>query len=81
MQKIGFSLLGIIIILVMWSAASVSGQSDDEMCVPMGTIVLEPPLSVEPKRSAVEFPHSTHFILDCKSCHHEWNGDEVRVYS
>ncbi|UCG06831.1 MAG: cytochrome c3 family protein [Desulfobacterales bacterium] len=77
MQKPGFSLLGILMILVIGSATIVSGQSDDEMCVPMGTIVLEPPESVEAKRSAVEFPHSTHFILDCKNCHHEWKGDEV----
>ncbi|MGD8523165.1 MAG: cytochrome c3 family protein [Desulfobacterales bacterium] len=77
MQKRGLLLLGIIVILVTLGATFVSGESDDEMCVPMGTIVLEPPESVEPKRSAVEFPHSTHFGLDCKTCHHKWQGKEV----
>jgi hypothetical protein len=54
-------------ILVFGSITMVVGQeTEDEMVVPMGTIVLEPPESVEPKRSAVEFPHSVHFAsVEC----------------
>ena len=51
-------------------------KSDDKMCVPMGDILLEPPASVKQKRSPVNFPHSTHFGNDCKTCHHQWEGAE-----
>lgn len=46
------------------------------MCVPMGTITLAPPASVEAKRAPVAFPHSTHFSLACNDCHHTWKGVE-----
>jgi hypothetical protein len=64
--------------LVLGGITFVSGQeSEDEMCIPMGIIELGPPESVEPVRSAVEFPHSGHFrIVDCATCHHKWAGDE-----
>ena len=45
--------------------------------VPMGTITLSPPGSVEAKRSDVEFPHATHFGFECRTCHHKWEGPEV----
>ena len=78
MQKSAVSVLGLIVVLALGSAAIVSGQgSDEEMCVPIGDIVMEPPELVDPKRSAVEFPHSTHFTLDCKTCHHKWQGDKA----
>jgi len=53
-------------------------SSEEEMVVPMGTIELTPPESVDAKRSPVDFPHSTHFVhYDCKTCHHKWKGDSV----
>jgi hypothetical protein len=66
-------------ILVFGSITMVVGQeTEDEMVVPMGVIVLEPPESVEPKRSPVEFPHSIHFAsVDCRTCHHTWQGTEI----
>jgi hypothetical protein len=66
-------------IFVFGSITMVVGQdTEDEMVVPMGIIVLEPPESVEPKRSSVEFPHSTHFAsVDCGTCHHTWEGTEI----
>ncbi len=78
MQKIGLLYLCLSMILVFGSITMVVGQeTEDEMVVPMGVIVLEPPESVEPKRSAVEFPHSTHFAsVDCGTCHHTWQGTE-----
>ena len=79
MQKIGLLCLCLSMILIFGSITMVVGQeTEDEMVVPMGTIVLEPPESVEPKRSAVEFPHSVHFAsVDCGTCHHKWQGTDV----
>jgi hypothetical protein len=76
MNKLGISVWLIIGVWVIGSAAIVSGNSDEEMCIPMGVITLEPPESVEPQRSPVEFPHSRHFIDNCKTCHHTWNFTE-----
>ncbi len=78
MQKIGILGLCIGMAILLGTITIVSGQdTEDEMIVPMGIIVIEPPESVEAVRSAVEFPHSRHFItIDCKSCHHTWEGPE-----
>jgi hypothetical protein len=78
MRKIGMLWMSLSVALVFGMISVVSGQdNEDEMIVPMGIIVIEPPESVEAVRSAVEFPHSRHFIsLDCKSCHHTWEGPE-----
>jgi hypothetical protein len=46
----------------------------DAIYVPVGRIVLAPPVGVTPKRSAVAFPHSRHFGYTCKTCHHKWDG-------
>jgi Class III cytochrome C family len=51
--------------------------SADEFCVPTGSITLEPLQGAEAKRAAVEFPHSQHFDLNCKQCHHKWKGEEA----
>ncbi len=79
MQKIGLLCLCLSMVLVFGSITMVVGQeTEDEMVVPMGVIVIEPPESVEPKRSPVEFPHSTHFAsVDCRTCHHKWEGTEI----
>jgi hypothetical protein len=45
-----------------------------EMCVPMGTITLEP-LSAEAKRVSVAFPHAVHFGYSCQQCHHTWDRE------
>ena len=50
----------------------------DDMCVPMGEIILEP-LVEENKRSAVAFPHAVHFNYSCQSCHHTWTGNDPIV--
>jgi hypothetical protein len=47
MQKLTVSVLGLIVVFALGSAAIVSGQdSDEEMCVPLGDIVLEPPTGI-----------------------------------
>jgi hypothetical protein len=49
----------------------------DAIYVPVGRLVLAPPVGVTPKRSAVAFPHSRHFGYTCKTCHHKWNGNSA----
>ena len=79
MQKKGLLCLCLSMVLVLGSIALVVGQeTEDEMLVPMGVIVIEAPESVEAKRSPVDFPHSTHFVsVDCRTCHHTWQGTEI----
>ena len=79
MQKKGLLCLCLSMVLVLGSIALVVGQeTEDEMLVPMGVIVIEAPESVEAKRSPVDFPHSTHFAsVDCRTCHHTWQGTEI----
>ncbi len=79
MRKIDILCLCLSAALVFGSLKIADGQDmEDEMVVPMGIIVIEPPEAVEPKRSPVEFPHSRHFItIDCKTCHHKWEGPEI----
>jgi hypothetical protein len=52
----------------------VSGkEAVDDICIPMGSFLLEPPESVTSKRPPVDFPHSQHFDVSCKTCHHTWD--------
>ena len=78
MYRAGLVVLCSLMILALGSALEVSGKSssDDVMCIPMGAITLEPPESVASKKSAVDFPHAKHFVLDCKECHHTWSGSD-----
>jgi hypothetical protein len=59
-------------------AISGAGAAED-MCVPMGKIVLKAPQEVQAKRSPVEFPHARHFDISCASCHHTWGLTEPVV--
>ena len=77
MQKVGILLLCIVTAVVFGSVLVVSGEEDPEdMCVPMGTIVLATPDGVEQKRAPVDFPHSRHFGFECQTCHHKWESTE-----
>jgi hypothetical protein len=59
--------------LILGNAMVVSGESEEEtMSVPLGIIELEPPDSVEAKRSTVLFHHGKHFDFKCQTCHHKW---------
>jgi len=67
-------------VLILGFSLEVVGKDTDTgeqdlkaMCVPLGILVLQPDDSVEPKKSAVEFDHSKHFVYDCKACHHKWD--------
>jgi hypothetical protein len=70
------SIVGVVLLagLVACAVLEIAVAGDEEMCVPMGTITLEPPDAVEAKRVAVEFQHGRHFILACNTCHHTWEG-------
>ena len=77
MQKVGFFLMCILVVLILGVAGTISGQeAEDEMVVPLGTIVLGAPEGVEQKRAAVDFPHARHFDFQCQTCHHKWEGTE-----
>ena len=59
------------------SGASESEGGNTYIKVPIGDIELKAPANISPKRSPVDFPHSTHFTFTCYTCHHTWNGDEA----
>ncbi|MFC1812970.1 cytochrome c3 family protein [Thermodesulfobacteriota bacterium] len=87
MFKVRVGLLVMVLIFVVGLMTEFAGQnanagdryglqeSDAEMCVPMGEVILVPPESGKQKRSSVHFPHSRHFSYECKTCHHKWKGD------
>lgn len=52
-------------------------ETADDMCIPMGNILLEPPDSIEEPRSAVDFPHNVHFTYTCATCHHKWDNQSA----
>jgi len=73
------SFMGVVLLtgIVACASLGIAVAGDEEMCVPMGIITLEPPDSVAAKRAAVEFAHSRHFVLACNNCHHTWKGVEA----
>ncbi len=79
MQRLFFVVLGLmaagIVAGFMGTSAISSETSDEVLCIPMGTIVLEPPEGVVPKRSAVTFRHPVHYQYSCQTCHHDWAGE------
>jgi hypothetical protein len=73
MYKISLGVFCLVLAIISGNAMVVTGTSDaDEMCIPMGTIMLEPLEGVEAKRTAVDFHHPTHFGFTCQTCHHKW---------
>ena len=72
------SFVGVVLLIGIVACASlgVAVAGDEEMCVPLGVITLEPPATVEAKRSAVEFQHGLHMTIACNDCHHTWVGAE-----
>jgi hypothetical protein len=66
-----------VVCCVMALVATAQGAKEKEgyLSVPIGTIALKPPKAVDATKNPVEFPHSRHFIYNCKECHHTWNLD------
>ena len=80
-QSYGVAFVGVVFLIGILACVSlgVAVAGDEEMCVPLGVITLEPPDSVEDKRAAVEFQHGRHLVLACNNCHHTWKGAEPIV--
>ncbi len=76
MNKICIWGLCLFVAVMLGATLVTASEESGEMCVPMGTITLEPPETVEAKRAVVEFPHAVHFELSCKECHHMWETSE-----
>jgi hypothetical protein len=76
-----FLQMGLIGMLLVLAVFITGVAADEELCIPLGTIELMAPSDVEATRSAVAFPHSQHFDINCKTCHHEWSGDETDTLS
>ena len=76
MVKLSIGIFCLILALIFGNAMVVTGESENgDMMVPMGSITLEPPDSVEEPRPAVEFPHPAHFDFNCQTCHHKWDKE------
>ena len=76
MKRLHGVALCLIVVLVCGSSWVIAAQESEEaLCIPLEEIILEPPESVEAKRSPVAFPHSLHFDYNCKTCHHKWEND------
>jgi len=75
MHKRYLLMVGIAILAIFTFGLVIAGESEDSMCIPMGTITIEPPDGVESKRTAVDFPHATHFNYTCSTCHHKWDKE------
>ena len=70
--------LVVLLSLMLASVVCFSSSFADELCIPLGSIELAAPQDVEAKRSAVDFPHSDHFKINCNECHHTWEyGSEI----
>jgi hypothetical protein len=76
LKSIG-TIVGVFTVLFVFGQTASSEKPEvtmDAIYVPVGRLVIAPPVGVAPKRSAVPFPHSGHFDYSCKSCHHQWDG-------
>ena len=73
------SSIGVVFLLIFLSSGipfvvgSEEGPTMDAIWIPVGRLVIAPPVGVVPKRSAVPFPHSRHFNYSCETCHHQWD--------
>ena len=77
MLKSRIGIFALLILFVAGATTTVATEKKatmDAIWVPVGRIVVAPPVGVSPRRSAVAFPHSRHFNYRCKTCHHKWDG-------
>ena len=68
--------LVVLLSVMLASVVCFSSSFADSLCIPLGSIELSAPQGVQAKRSAVDFPHSLHFTINCKECHHTWEYGE-----
>ncbi len=76
-----FKVFCLLMAVALGSAIAVAGEhkkADEQqggtLCIPTGTFVPKIPASVEMEYPPVEFPHSVHFSVSCKDCHHKYTG-------
>ncbi len=69
-----FVILGLIAVVIFGTSLVVAKQ-DNSLCIPIGTIELKAPDSVEMELAPVDFHHSKHFSTNCMTCHHKWTGE------
>jgi len=74
MHRVQTLMISLAVVMVIGIGWVVADEAEDTMCIPMGTITLEAPDGVDAQRAEVEFPHSVHFDINCKECHHTWDG-------
>jgi len=72
MHKCYLLVIGVAILAIFSFGLVIAGESEENMCIPMGDIVIAPPDQIVSKRTAVTFPHATHFSYTCNTCHHTW---------
>jgi len=72
MRRVNIAMVSLMIIAVFVVNGVTAGE--EEMCIPMGTLTLEPPAGVKQERASVDFPHALHFNYNCKRCHHMWDA-------
>lgn len=75
MRKIGGISLGTVVLAMFFIFMITPGYAEEDLCIPMGELTLEPPDGVDQKRAPVDFPHSIHFEYACQECHHTWSGE------
>ena len=73
-------IMALLVVFIMLSTVNMPAAQEnkaatlDAIYLPVGRLVLAPPVGVAPRRSAVVFPHSQHFGYACRTCHHKWDG-------
>jgi hypothetical protein len=80
MHRLRIILMCLLMVMVLGVTWVVAGQvtkyegSEGALCIPIGSFVIAQPESVVKQRAAVDFPHSRHFVYNCKRCHHKWDN-------
>jgi hypothetical protein len=62
-------------VFALVATAQDAKEKEGYLCVPIRNIDLKPPEGFAATKSSVAFPHSKHFIYNCRDCHHTWNLD------
>ena len=74
-----FWILGVIVMIGTAAGLALAGNSDESLCLPLGSVAIEAPAGVAAQRSAVDFPHGQHLTLTCLTCHHKWQGTSENI--
>jgi hypothetical protein len=75
MQKLGFILSVILVICFKGNYIAYCQEEALQICIPLGSLKINPPKGFVATKPSVDFPHSSHFDITCKVCHHTWDYD------